>query len=79
MTLKEVAEIQRIYSQLYLSGHVGEDVYRAVVNATMLDMNGFNEIALGIIATDMRKLGQITELLPSIQEKFKVVSEPTND
>ena len=69
LTLNEIAELQSIYSQLYLSGHIPDATYRAVVNATMLSMNGINDIGLGIIAEDMRCLDKLKDLIPKLQAK----------
>ena len=64
MELKEIAEIQAVYSQLYLSGQVSGDTYRAVVNATMLSMNRMEDIS-----EDMRCLDRVKKLLPIVKEK----------
>ena len=59
MTLKDVAEIQSVYSLLFLDGLVSDETYRAVVNATMLELNGMNDVRLGIIAEDMRSIDKV--------------------
>ena len=69
MTLKDVAEIQSVYSLLFLDGLVSDETYRAVVNATMLELNGMNDVRLGIIAEDMRSIDKVKTHMDKIREK----------
>ena len=69
MTLKDVAEIQSVYSLLFLDGLVSDETYRAVVNATMLELNGMNDVRLGIIAEDMRSIDKVKTHMDKIMEK----------
>ena len=68
MTLKDVAEIQSVYSLLFLDGLVSDETYRAVVNATMLELNGMNDVRLGIIAEDMRSIDKVKTHMDKIRK-----------
>lgn len=68
MTLEKIALIQKVYSQLYLDGHIDDATYKAVVNATFLGMNGFNDISLMQLSNDMLLLDKLGKRFDNIQK-----------
>lgn len=69
MTLNDIAELQSVYSQLYLSGQVSDDTYRSVINATMVSLNGFNSYQLEMLTKDLNRLDNLKDLIPKIRKK----------
>lgn len=69
MTLNDIAELQSVYSQLYLSGQVSDDTYTSVINATMVSLNGINSYQLEMLAKDLNRLDTLKGLIPKIRKK----------
>ena len=69
MTLHDIAELQSVYSQLYLSGQVSDDTYTSVINATMVSLNGINSYQLEMLAKDLNRLDTLKGLIPKIRKK----------
>ena len=71
LTLTEVAELQKVYSQLFLEGHVDDRTYKAVCIATALHILGVSSVLLEIIPNDMNLLTGLSENLRKIREELK--------
>lgn len=73
LTSRQVALLQKVYSNLYLDGLIEESLYRSVCINSTFSMLGIRPIDLGVITdqSDMSKLEDLVKPLARIAAKAK--------
>ena len=72
ISTKQVGELQKVYSQLFLEGHIEEDLYRNICIVLTLHMLGFGEIQLMMLSNDSRKLDTVYESLQKVMDNWRI-------
>ena len=71
MEIKKVAELQKVYSQLFLDGHVDEHLYRSLCIGSTLHLLGVSSIQVEIMSHDMKGIEKSSSSLSKLIESLK--------
>ena len=71
MEIKKVAELQKVYSQLFLDGHVDEHLYRSLCIGSTLHLLGVSSIQVEIMSHDMKGIEKSSLSLSKLIESLK--------
>ena len=71
LTSKQVALLQKVYSNLYLDGLIEEELYRTVCINSTFSMLGIRPYEFGILV-EQSHMGKIEELIKPLEKIAKV-------
>ena len=72
MEIKKVAELQKVYSQLFLDGHVDEHLYRSLCIGSTLHLLGVSSLQVEIMSWDMKGMEKSSESLSKLIESIRI-------
>ena len=72
MEIKKVAELQKVYSQLFLDGQVDEHLYRSLCIGSTLHLLGVSSIQVEIMSWDMKGIEKSSSSLSKLIESIRI-------